>query len=162
MNIKPWMILCCTFLVVSFSLSSVRADDSTDAFIKVKIITIAVNQKGEAVAARNKRWQHRAIVSDSLPHGIWEAGIGRDGMVATTNTVDNLSQWETYRHTQRSIDLGGRYVRTDIVSVNKNGLKDAIKLFEDTFVGKYKYKDHHDNYAITTVIYGAGGPELKK
>ncbi len=129
----------------------------------IKIISRPVEKRGKVIPRANAS-HHYAIVSDVLAHGVWEMGPDDKGMIVTSDTVKNLQEWHTHIVTQNCIDLGGDYVHSQLVEVNKKGLIDAIKLYEKTFVGKLKYDSRHqnENYAIATIIYGAGGPKLKQ
>jgi hypothetical protein len=61
--------------------------------------------------------------------------------------------------TERSLALGGRYIESFNVQVNMGALQDNIGLYESTFAGKFPYMamDHNSNFAVNSVIYGAGG-----
>ena len=57
-------------------------------------------------------------------------------------------------------ELEGNYIRSQFVEVNKRGLLDAIKWYEGSWVGKFKYSfySYNENYAVNIVIFAAGGP----
>ena len=84
---------------------------------------------------------------------------GEKGMINTTNTIDNLADWGTHITTEKSLALGGRYVESFKVQVNGAALQDNIALYESTFAGQYSYNalNHNSNFAVNSVIYGAGG-----
>ena len=85
----------------------------------------------------------KCLDEDILPHGIWEMGRDSKGMIVTTNTIEDLASWQTHMVTQKCIELGGEYIRSVFVEVNKKGLLDAIKLYEESFSGKEKYSFHN-------------------
>ncbi|MFC1593867.1 hypothetical protein ACFL38_00895 [Candidatus Omnitrophota bacterium] len=132
-------------------------------YIIVEIISRPRAKKGEEIPSNTKGFRHLAIVSEILPHGIWEVGPDDMGMITTTNTIGNYTDWNMHIFTQRCIELGGDYIYSQLVEVSKQGLLDAIKMYEDDFSGKHKfsYFSYNDNYAVSSVIYAAGGPKLK-
>lgn len=138
--------------------NSFSAEENSE-YVTVKIISRPVAKKNELIPESTKRAWHMAIVSDILPHGIWEMGPDGKGMIVTTNTVENLSEWPTHQITQKCLALGGDYVGSQFVEINKNALLDNIKLYEDSFVGKEKYsfRSYNENWAVEKAIYGAGG-----
>ncbi|MDD2751564.1 MAG: hypothetical protein PHN59_00325, partial [Candidatus Omnitrophica bacterium] len=103
---------------------------------------------------------HRAIISDQLDNGSWQ--LGPDPIthkITTTNTIDNLSGWGTHMCTEKSLNLGGRYLESFNVGVNSAALQNNIALYESTFAGQLPYvaTNHNSNFAVNSVIYGAGG-----
>jgi hypothetical protein len=127
-------------------------------FVWVKIISRPSARGDELVPSSTKGFRHMAIVSDILPHGIWEAGPDKDGKITTTDTVANLSEWQVHKVTQKCIELCGDYIKEEFVGVNRNGLLEGIKLYESAWVGqKYSRYSQNENYAVDTVIYSAGG-----
>lgn len=137
-------------------------DRQNSPFVWVKIISTPRAKKNEIIPKSANGFRHMAIVSDLLPHKIWEAGPDANGKIATTNTIVDLSNWSTYLTTQKCIDLNGIYAQTQYVEVNKKGLLEAIKMYETNWVGqKYSRYSYNENYAVDTVIYAAGG-DIKK
>lgn len=133
-------------------------DKQKSKFTWVKIISMPRANKNEITPQSTKGFHHMAIVSDILPHGIWEVGPDSDGKIITTNTVGDLSAWYTHLVTQKCIELDGNYVQLQFVAVNKSGLIESIKWYEDNWVGqKYSRYSYNENYAVETVIYAAGG-----
>lgn len=133
-------------------------DRQNSKFIWVKIISTPRAKNNEIIPKSTKGFRHMAIVSDILPHGIWEVGPDLNGKIATTNTVADLSSWHTYLVTQKCIELGGDYVQSQFVEVNKRGLIESINLYEERLVGiRYSRSSYNENYAVEKVIYGAGG-----
>ena len=101
---------------------------------------------------------HNAIISKSLKHDVWEMGP-ENGLIQTTNTVGNLNNWGTHGTTQRSLALGGDYIESLQISVNADGLQEAIALYEIMIAGNFEYSafNHNSNFAVNSVLYGAGG-----
>ncbi|MFH1202246.1 MAG: RHS repeat-associated core domain-containing protein [Candidatus Omnitrophota bacterium] len=90
----------------------------------------------------------------------WEMGsrYPGSGPIETTNTMGDLSNWPTYRHTQSAIKSGMAHYAT--AEVSASGLVDAIALYEQYWVNTntiYSGGSYNSNYAINTVIYSAGG-----
>lgn len=138
--------------------SKVIEDKQNSRFIWAKIISTPRANKGEITPKSTMGFRHMAIVSDVLPQGIWEVGPDKNGRIITTNTVVDLSAWQTYLVTQKCLELGGDHVKAQFVEVNKQGLIDSMNLYEKRWVGeKYIRSNHNENYAVETVIYGAGG-----
>ena len=84
----------------------------------------------------------------------WEMGPNR-GPIATTNTVKDLSGWDTNIATQKAGNA--RFATTE---VSASGLVEAIALYEQTWVDSgtgYSAGSYNSNYAVNTVIYSAGG-----
>ncbi|MBU1121609.1 MAG: hypothetical protein KKF54_02790 [Candidatus Omnitrophica bacterium] len=101
--------------------------------------------------------KHMAIVSDQLKNGKWEMGP-KEGIIQTTNTVGDLELWGTHVTTEKAISAGGGYAPTYDIKVNISALRETIILYEETFVGmQYDPINHNSNYAVNSVIYGAGG-----
>ena len=124
----------------------------------VKIISRPDAKRNEIIPSNVNGYRRLAIVSNLLPYGIWEMGPDINGNIVTTNTVKNLSEWHDHKVTQKCIELGGEYIKEQMVAVNKNGLLKAIKLYEKSFIGlKYSRYNHNENYAVQSVIYAAGG-----
>lgn len=159
-RIKIFNIL---LFALMLSISSVFSEEPNSDYIFVKVISRPIAKKNEIIPKSTKRVRHLAIISDILPHGIWEMGPDDKGMIVTTNTVKDLSTWHTHLVTQKCIELGRNYLRSQIVGVNRQGLIDSVKSYEENFAGKYKYSfySYNENYAVDTVIYGAGG-DLKQ
>ncbi len=133
-------------------------DKQNKEFIWVKIIYTPRPKNNEITPKSIKGFRHMSIVSNILPHGIWEVGPDTNGKIATTNSIADLSTWHTYLTTQKCIELNGDYAQTQYVEVNKCGLIESIKWYEDLWVGqKYIRNSYNENYAVKTVIYGAGG-----
>lgn len=134
------------------------------SYIWVQVISRPIPKKNELIPRSTKRNRHLAIVSDILPHGIWEMGPDSNNMIITTNTVKNLSEWPIHQITQKCIELGGNYIYSTLEEVNKQGLLDAIQLYEDSFAGKEKYQHnkYNENFAVSSIIHGAGGDISKE
>ena len=99
-----------------------------------------------------------AIISDLLPYGIWEMGPDESGNIVTTHTVHNRLDWREHKITQKCLELGGDYIKSQKVGINRNELLDAINLYEGHWVGqKYSKFSYNENYAVQSVIYAAGG-----
>ncbi len=129
--------------------------DSTVGIVQRPLGKNLANDPGSTTGPR-----HRAIISDQLKNGKFE--MGPDPMarqITTTNKVDNLSGWGTHNCTEKSLSLGGRYVESFNVDINMSALQENIAFYESTFVGKFSYiaTDHNSNFAVNSVIYGAGG-----
>ena len=139
------------------------SNEENSEYIQVEVISRPVAKNNEKVPRNSKGARHLAIVSDVLPHGLWEMGPDENGMITTSDTVSDLSSWPTYQLTQKSLELGGDYIRSMPIEVNKKGLLDAIQLYEASFSGKQKYsfRSYNENYAVENTIYGAGA-ELSK
>ena len=155
---------CILCFVLLFSLMiNCQANDGNSLSMTVKIISRPIEKKGKVIPDKTNGAKHYAIVSDALIHGIWEMGPDDKGMIATSDSVKNLEEWHTHTVTQNCLDLGGDYVHSQLIVINKKGLLDAIKLYEENFVGRFRYDPHHqnENYAVATIIYAAGGPKLK-
>ncbi len=127
-------------------------------YISVNIISRPQAKKNAIIPQRTKGARHMAIVSNILPHGIWEMGPDPNGKIITTNTVQDLPSWHTHMVTQKCIDLGGDYINSESMEIKKQGLIDAIAMYEKHWVGqKYDFSSYNENYAIESVIYAAGG-----
>lgn len=102
--------------------------------------------------------RHMAIVSSRLSHGSWEMGP-ENGILRTTNTVIDLETWGTHLCTEKSITLAGDYIRRFSAEVNFAALHENIQLYDMTFSGQTKYSalSFNSNFAVNSVIYGAGG-----
>ncbi|MBF0386191.1 MAG: RHS repeat-associated core domain-containing protein, partial [Candidatus Omnitrophica bacterium] len=103
--------------------------------------------------------RHNVLLSRDLANGEFEMGPDANGMIQTSDTIGDLKSWGTYKTTQESLSLGGRYTDSITVEVNRQGLGDAINLYNQTFAGNFQYSalNHNSNYAVNSVIYGAGG-----
>jgi hypothetical protein len=129
-----------------------------DAIIDVISRPLSKNLAGDPGSTTGPR--HNAIISDMLSYGKWEMGANPEShFIETTSTIQNLSKWDTHITTEKSLALGGSYIRSFNVDVNVWGLQEAIGVYETTFVGKVHYNalNHNSNYAVNSVIYGAGG-----
>lgn len=127
-------------------------------YILAKVITRSKAENPEIFSDAIKESNHLVILSHILPNGIWEMGPDANGKIVTTSTAKNLSEWPTYILSQKYIRLGDNYVDSRVVEVHKENLIKAIKLYDDSWVGqKYDESRENDNYAVETVIYGAGG-----
>lgn len=94
---------------------------------------------------------------------IWEMGPDLSGKIATSTSIKDLGSWGTHLTTQEAIASGAFTAATTQVSAS--GLSEAIGLYDTYFVKtgmSYLAKNHNSNYAVNTVIYGAGGnsPEI--
>lgn len=123
----------------------------------VKIVSRPLGGKNGPGSLTGPR--HNAITSGKLPNGKWEMGPGAGGIIQTTDTVGNLGGWSTHMTTEQSLALGGRYAIGSDVAVNFQGLQDSINLYNSTIAGNWGYSalNHNSNYAVNSVIYGAGG-----
>lgn len=131
-------------------------------FTWVKIISMPRADKNRITPRNAKGFRHMAIVSDILPHGIWEVGPDSNGKIATTNTIADLYSWPTYLMTEKCIELGGDYAQSQFVAVNKQGLFSSIRLYEKYWVGeKYNRHSYNENYAVEQVVRGAGADMRK-
>ena len=84
----------------------------------------------------------------------WEMGP-YGGKIQTSNTIEDLSNWDTHKHTQSRT---ARPPRT--VEVSASGLVDAAALYEQNWVStntNYSPGSYNSNYAVNSVIYSAGG-----
>mgnify|MGYP001579779038 FL=1 len=155
-------LFCLLFLLLVVSNNPFVGSAQEKEFITVQIISRPPAKKNEVVPKNTKRSRHLAIISDVLPHGVWEMGPDSGNFIATTNTIPDLMGWPTHTVTQKCLQLEGDYIKVQFVEVNKQGLLDAIKMYEESFVGKFKYsyRSYNENYAVSTVIYAAGGPKL--
>lgn len=73
----------------------------------------------------------------------------------TSNTIEDLSNWDTYKHTQSRTAKPPR-----TVEVSASGLVDAKTLYEQNWVSantNYSPGSYNSNYAVNSVIYSAGG-----
>lgn len=149
-------VLLVNIFLIIVNRGNVFSADESNEYIWVQIISRPIAKKNELIPRNTKRFRHLVVISDVLPHGIWEMGSDEKGMIATTNTVNDLLIWQTHLVTQKCIALGGNYIRSKFVEVNKRGLLDAIKWYEESWVGKFKYSfySYNENYAVNTVIYG--------
>ncbi|MDO8663129.1 MAG: SpvB/TcaC N-terminal domain-containing protein [Candidatus Omnitrophota bacterium] len=78
------------------------------------------------------------------------------GPITTTNTVNDLSSWRTFKNTQDA--FGTRTANTVTTEVSFSGLVDAIDLYNGSWGGsQYSAFSYNSNYAVNTVIYAAGG-----
>ncbi len=135
--------------------------------VKIKAMhSLNVNQKNATVERISRPLgsttgpRHNAILSKDLPNGKFEMGpYGKDNLIQTTDTVGDLLSWDIHQTTETSLALGGRYIESFQVGVNRQGLAEAINLYNQTFAGNFQYNalNHNSNYAVNSVIYGAGG-----
>ena len=153
-----------TVLLILFSgCATIPQQDSISPdhpdYVLVEVISRPLAKKGSVVPQNTGGFHHLAIVSDLLPNGIWEMGSDESGNIVTTHTVSNLSDWREHKITQECRELGGDYIKSQRVGINRNGLLDAIKVYESHWVGqKYsKFTYNNENYAVQSVIYAAGG-----
>jgi hypothetical protein len=89
--------------------------------------------------------------------GEWEMGPYK-GKINTSNTVQDLSNWETHLTTQRARTSGTTQLTT--AEVSASGLVESISAYEHTWVDSgtsYMAGSCNSNYAVNTVIYSAGG-----
>jgi len=79
------------------------------------------------------------------------------GPIATTDTIQDLGNWKTHLTTQSS--LGNGTAITTTVGVSASGLSAAQSLYNSTWAGGDTYvgTSYNSNYAVNTVVYGAGG-----
>lgn len=160
-QIKYFNLILSLFYMLNFCCTILAAENGE--YIMVKVISRPIIKENEINPRTIKGQRHLAIISNIFPHGIWEMGPDAKGMIATTNTVENLSEWHTYQVTQKCIVLGGDYIFFIEVEVNKEGLLSVIKLYEDSFAGKHRYsfRSYNENWAVEKAIYGAGGDLVK-
>ena len=76
-----------------------------------------------------RKVKHLAIISNILPHGIWEVGPDSQWNTATTNTINRLNEWGTNLDTKMTISLEGEQIKKTILKVNQQGLLNAINLY---------------------------------
>ena len=146
-------LLCGCATITEDSISQDHPD-----YVLVDIISRPLAKKGSVVPQNTGGFHHLAIVSDLLPNGIWEMGSDESGNIVTTHTVSNLSDWREHKITQQCLKLGGDYIKSQRVCINRSGLLDAIKAYESHWVGqKYSKFSYNENYAVQSVIYAAGG-----
>jgi RHS repeat-associated protein len=94
-----------------------------------------------------------SFIEESNPP--WEMGPS-NGKIATSDTVSDLSNWGTYRATASAISSGATSSVT--VEVSASGLKEATAIYGHFWNGQpYIATNHNSNYAVNSVIYGAGG-----
>ncbi len=148
-------ILILSAIFMNLNILQPLAKNSTE-FVHVKILTRPDVANDEIVFLKDSKRTHMAIISEILPHGIWEIGSSNENKILSTNTAKDLSIWKTHFLTKKYIDLGDGYIKIQDVEVNKEGLFRAIKYFEAAWTG-IKFEKGKDNYAIESVIYGAGG-----
>ena len=89
---------------------------------------------------------------------MWEMGpLKPGGPIATSNTVD-ASTWSTAMTTQQAIAQG---LTTEVqVPVSSSVMGDSMALYEAYWGGQpYQAFSHNSNFAVNSVMYGAGGPE---
>ncbi len=80
----------------------------------------------------------------------------RDGSIVTSNTTD-VSTWRTSLTTDNAIAAG--LARTTTVQVSPY-IVDSMALYEAYWSGQpYNAFSYNSNFAVNSVIYGAGGPE---
>ena len=85
----------------------------------------------------------------------WEMGPFR-GNIVTSDTSGNLSDWGTHITTTRAISSGA--ISSTTVQVSASGLREAMDIYGKAWSGlPYNALDHNSNYAVGSVIYGAGG-----
>ncbi len=137
--------------------ANVKVKDQSE-YTSVNMISRPQAKKDAIIPQRTKGARHMAIVSNILAHGIWEMGPDSYGKIITTNTVQDLPSWHTHVVTQKCIDLGGDYISSEAVEIKKQGLIDAIAMYEKHWVGqKYNFSSYNENYAVESVIFAAGG-----
>ena len=79
--------------------------------------------------------------------------------IVTSNTTD-VATWDTSLTTQNAIAAG--LARTTTVNVSASGFVTSMALYEAYFGGQpYNAFSCNCNFAVNSVIYGAGGPEVK-
>lgn len=146
-------ILCGCATITEESISPDHPD-----YVLVDVISRPLAKKGSIVPESTRGFHHLVIVSDLLPHGIWEMGPDESGNIVTTHTVNNLSDWREHKVTRECLELGGDYAKSIKVGINRNGFLDAINWYESYWVGqKYSKFSYNENYAVQSVIYAAGG-----
>lgn len=134
--------------------------NKADTTVRVISRPLGKNAAGDPGSLTGPR--HNAIISDNLPKGKWEMGsFGEKGLINTTNTVENLSEWGTHITTEKSLALGGRYARSFTVGVNRSGLLQAMEYYDTLIAGQYEYSagvynSFNSNYAVNSLIYGGG------
>jgi hypothetical protein len=118
---------------------------------------LSKNKLGDPGSTTGPR--HGVIRAGVLKHGKFEMGRGPGGNIYTTDTIENLSSWDTHITTEKSLSLGGRYVESFNVQFNGAALQENIALYESTFAGKFPYLggNHNSNFAANSLIYGSGG-----
>ena len=106
------------------------------------------------VQATGNILKHDALKSSVFKNGVWEMGPeGR--LIQTSNTVSDLSRWSTHQATAYAISSGAKPLT---IQVNSGMLSKSAGLFDRTFAGKVNYiaSSYNSNYAINSVLYGAG------
>ncbi|MDP3722679.1 MAG: RHS repeat-associated core domain-containing protein, partial [Candidatus Omnitrophota bacterium] len=79
--------------------------------------------------------------------------------IVTSNTTD-VSTWDTSLTTQSAIAAG--LATTATANVSASGFVTSMGLYEAYFGGQqYNALSYNSNFAVNSVIYGAGGPEVK-
>jgi len=79
--------------------------------------------------------------------------------IVTSNTTD-VSTWRTSLTTDSAIAAG--LARTATVDVSISGFVTSMGLYEAYFGGQqYNAFSYNSNFVVNSVIYGAGGPEVK-
>ena len=132
---------------------NVNQQDST---VKVIYRPLGKDLSGNPGSTTGPR--HGAIISGDLDNGKFEMGP-QNHIITTSSSIDNLASWGTSKCTNNSLALGGRYIEPYDVQVNMSALRDNIALYKSTFAGKLPYSatNHNSNFAVNSVIYGAGG-----
>jgi RHS repeat-associated protein len=88
----------------------------------------------------------------------WEMGPGPGKKIVTSSTVEDLANWDTNIATQKAI--AKEAISTSTTNVSASGLGEAMDLYDTYFVKTgmtYNALNHNSNYAVNSVIYGAGG-----
>jgi RHS repeat-associated protein len=95
-----------------------------------------------------------SFIGESNPWEMGPHGSGR--LIGTSDTVGDLSNWGTHITTGRAISSGA--ISSVTVEVSASGLKEAMAIYGQAWGGQpYQAGNHNSNYAVRSVIYGAGG-----
>ena len=125
---------------------SVKANDRTPMMVGARPIQGIGAGHEYAAAPNSNRFEMGPLLRQGRP-------------IVTSNTTD-ISAWPTATTTQNAIAAGlGNQVN---VSVNGAFFPDSMALYEAYFGGQpYQWYSYNSNFAVNSVIYGAGGPEVK-
>ncbi len=126
---------------------SVKANDRTTVTVGSRAVEGPVKAGHRYIAPNDNRFEMGPLRQ-----------AGREPIV-TSNTTD-VSTWATSRATQSAIAAG--LARTTPVNVSTSGFVTSMGLYEAYFGGQqYNAFSYNSNFAVNSVIYGAGGLEVK-
>ena len=120
--------------------------------IKVNVVSRYLKDPDSDMSGTMATFRHRGIRGD---------GVGFDmgplkGKITTA--TDESANFDTFLRTSEYLSDYSQAVKVISTEVSKSGLSNMIQGYNNTWSGTdYRFYNYNSNYAVDTIIYGAGG-----